>query len=84
MGGRAWYSGPIGLTFDLFCPEFEPRRSLNDYCGGIMDSLDGSHGFTFTYLPVVFEDDCQVCDSSSNFHVCEGTLYRIRIDFLQG
>jgi len=32
----------------------------NDYLGGIMDTLDGSHGEPFTYLPICFQDDCQV------------------------
>lgn len=25
-----------------------------------MDTLDGSHGEHFTYLPICFQDDCQV------------------------
>jgi hypothetical protein len=33
------------------------------YMGGVMDTLDSSSGTTFTYLPIVFEDDCQVVQS---------------------
>ena len=60
MAGRAWFMGPVILDFLLRAPHFEPSKNLVDYLGGIMDTLDGSSGFTFTYLPIVFEDDCQV------------------------
>lgn len=61
MAGRACYRGAIRLDFEMRAPEFEANRSLVDYTGGIMDTLDGSHGLSFTYLPIVYEDDCQVC-----------------------
>jgi len=51
----------LRLTSPCFAPGFEKGKGLVDYVGGIEDTLDGSHGFTFTYLPIVFQDDCQVC-----------------------
>jgi hypothetical protein len=53
MAGRAPYRGAVGLDFVMHAPELEKNRSLADYLGGIMDTLDGSHGVEFTYLPVV-------------------------------
>ena len=60
MGGRAPYRSAIGLDFVMHAQELEKSRSLIDYIAGIMDTLDGSHGCEFTYLPIFFEDDCQV------------------------
>jgi len=47
-----------------------------------MDTLDGSSGFTFTYLPIVFEDDSQVCSYSNKFVETEDASYVIEIEFL--
>jgi hypothetical protein len=80
MAGRAWSHGAIGLWLELFAPTLD--RALVDYCGGVMDTLDGSHGPEFTYLPIVYNDDCQVCESRSQFHQSEDTRYVVRIEFL--
>jgi hypothetical protein len=82
MNGHAPYRGPVKLEFDLHAPAFEPRRVLLDYIGGIQDTLDGSHGAEFTYLPVVYEDDCQVCVASSTLIRDSTVFYQLRITFL--
>ncbi len=55
--------------------------TLNDYLGGIMDTLDGSSGYTFTYLPIAFEDDAQVTDCTMNWERASGTGYSLKIVF---
>ena len=60
MGGRAWYFGSVGLDLTIFGTRNLSRWSLIDYLGGVMDTLGGSSGATFTYLPVIYQDDCQV------------------------
>jgi|GEM_PF-1958628 len=82
MAGRAWSHDPIGLDIDVFAPNLEPSRVLLDYVGGIQDTLDGSHGTDFTYLPIAYNDDCQICDGSSRFHRSEEERYTVRISFL--
>ena len=82
MGGRAPYRGPVRLDFVMYGAGFEPNRGLEDYIGGIMDTLDGSQGADFTYLPIVYEDDCQVSDSKSEFIKSENEHYQIEISFL--
>ncbi|MEK6321214.1 MAG: hypothetical protein AABN33_05970 [Acidobacteriota bacterium] len=82
MAGRARYSEAVSLNFDMHAPEFERGRSLLDYVSGIMDTLDGSHGVNFTYLPIVYEDDCQVAAGRQRFVKGEATWYEIKILFL--
>jgi len=82
MTGCAPYSGAVGLDFVMHARKFENNRSLIDYVGGIMDTLDGSHGIKFTYLPVVYEDDCQVADITSQFKLSNNAFYEITIRFL--
>jgi len=84
MGGRAWYFGPIGLDLTIHAPKLHPNRSLNDYMGGVMDTLDGSSGFTFTYLPIVYEDDCQVWTGRNKFVESQDEYYEIQIEFMEG
>lgn len=80
MAERRWYDGAISMTFTLRAKSLD--KPLTDYVGGIMDSLDGSHGDTFTYLPIVYQDDCQVCDETSKFIRDEETSYTVEIGFL--
>jgi hypothetical protein len=49
---------------------------------GIMDTLDGSCGSGFTYLPIVFEDDCQVASFKIDFEKSEDTWYSLEISLL--
>ena len=80
MHGRTWYAGPVKLEFILHTPKLE--RELVDYLGGIMDTLDGSHGFTFTYLPVVYQDDRQVCQAEMRFQESPDIYYNVKVTFL--
>jgi hypothetical protein len=81
MAGRAWYLGGVGLRLTVFGPGALDRWSLNDYLGGIMDTLDGSSGRTFTYLPIVFEDDSQVCGVWTRWVKRSKESYRLKITF---
>jgi hypothetical protein len=62
MAGRAWVFGPVAVNITLL-GRSNDGASLVDYMAGVMDTLDGGSGPTFTYLPIVFEDDCQVVRS---------------------
>ena len=80
MGGRACYSGAIRMELWLHAPRLE--RRLMNYAEGIEDTLDGSHGPDFTYLPIVYQDDCQICDWRAEFVESSETFYTLRITFL--
>ncbi len=82
MGGRAPYRGAVRLDFVMHAQELEQRKRLVDYLGGIIDTLNGSHGTEFTYLPIVYEDDCQVADGQSRFAKSKTSRYEVRIGFL--
>lgn len=82
MAGRAPYRKALRVDFEMHAPEEESIRRLNLYFGGILDTLDGSHGMQFTYLPIVFEDDCQVCSGESTLHNGKKIFYELHIDFL--
>jgi hypothetical protein len=81
MAGRAWYFGAIELDMTILGPTHFDRWGLNDYLGGIMDTLDGSSGRTFTYLPIVYQDDCQVCATASKWIEGPQNSYRLEILF---
>ena len=81
MAGRAWYFGPVALDLTVCGPLLLDRWNLNDYLGGIMDALDGSSGRTFTYLPVVFQDDCQVLEFRGRWLERRNTSYRLQVIF---
>jgi hypothetical protein len=82
MAGRSWSHGAIRLRFTMFAPAFEKGKALIDYLSGVEDTLDGSHGFTFTYLPTVFQDDCQVCEIECRFRPSKKTFYVVEVEFL--
>lgn len=84
MDGRAPYRGPVGLDFDMHARALECGRTLLDYFAGIEDTLDGSHGVEFTYLPIAYEDDCQVCQQKSRLTCGPKEFYELRITFLSG
>ena len=67
----------------MHAPAFEKNKALLDYVGGVMDTLDGSHGVEFTYLPIVYEDDCQVAAGMSRFVEDESIWYEVSIVFLE-
>jgi hypothetical protein len=64
----------------VFAPTLE--RDLLAYVGGVMDTLDGSHGSEFTYLPIVYQDDCQIVLGDVH-HVRSGEMkYEMQLSFL--
>ena len=83
MAGRAWYRGPVLLDVEVWVRELEANRTLLDYVGGVMDTLDGGHGPHFTYLPIVYEDDAQV--SSGKWRLYEDAThdrYQVKATFM--
>lgn len=63
---------------------FEGARTLADYIGGVVaDTLGGSHGRTFTYLRVIFEDDCQVAHVGAQMLTDETLRYRVTVAFTE-
>jgi hypothetical protein len=83
MSGRAPFRGAVSLDLSMHAPDFEKSKTLVDFVGGVMDSLDGSHGVKFTYLPIVYEDDCQVAAGQSRFTKDESEWYEVTITFLE-
>jgi len=81
MKGRRWYDDSILLNVTVYIKDQKPQTSLIDYMSGIMDTLDGSHGFTFTYLPVVYQDDCQVNAGHMSFVHAEQDSYEVNVMF---
>jgi len=69
------------LDLTIFGATDLDRYSLNDYMGGVMDTLDGSSGQTFTYLPIIYQDDCQVCEIASKWIERPQNSYRLEILF---
>lgn len=83
MAGRAWSFGAVGVDLTIHSPEPPGNSYLNEYVGGILDTLDGSAGRHFTYLPVLFQDDCQVCELASKWVKDDDTWYRLVVTFLE-
>jgi hypothetical protein len=82
MDGRAWYSGPDHLDLEVNCPQNLRTRLIADYLSGVLDTIDGSHGFTFTYLPVLIEDDCQVDHAHCWYRDSPEVGYSLKCTFL--
>jgi hypothetical protein len=83
MRGRRWTDNAVGMRVTVYAPSQEVQSGrVANYLGGVFDTLDGSHGFCFTYLPIVYQDDCQVCKAKYVFRVSQKTHYVVRIDFL--
>ena len=71
------------MDLEIHSPIEEKRDSLIIYIGGVADTLDGSSGFTFTYLPIVYEDDSQICESSTSWVQASEASYVVRITLLR-
>jgi len=82
MDGRAWYVGPVSVQLTVHGPTDAFGRRLNDYLGGVLDTLDGSSGSTFTFLPIVFEDDCQVAAYQVQRIDGDQQRYSVVVEFL--
>ena len=83
MKGRKWYDGPIEINIEIHAPDMEEKKDLISYIGGVMDTLDGSHGPSFTYLPIVYQDDCQVVIGRQRFIKSSKIFYTLNIVFLE-
>ena len=82
MAGRAWYRGAVGLDLSISAPHLHKGQAILDYMSGVMDTLDGSHGSAFTYLPIVYEDDAQVCSGQCRRENLGTERYRLLVEFL--
>jgi hypothetical protein len=82
MAGRAWYFDAICLDLTVYAPKLHEGCSVRDYVSGVMDTLDGSCGSTFTYLPIVYQDDCQVVGGGSRFVEAQAEHFRVEVEFL--
>lgn len=83
MAGRCWYFGRIQLDLRIYGAYPPDGPCLNDYLGGVFDTLDGSSGSSFTYLPIVYEDDRQVFRSESSWIEHDGEhYYEVAVKFL--
>jgi hypothetical protein len=81
MAGRKWYDGPVGLALTYWAPD-PPGVFDRQYLGGVMDTLGGSHGPTFIYLPIVYLDDCQVSGISARPLSGPTVRYEIEVEFM--
>ena len=81
MAGRAWSFDAIELTLILHGNPDNFDKTACDYISGIMDTLDGSSGQTFTFLPIVYEDDCQVYSGGFKILNSESQKYEVFIKF---
>jgi len=79
MAGRAWYFGSVKVELTIYTRS--PIR-LSDYCAGVEDTLDGCHGYEFTYLPILFEDDAQVVMADVRRVESEEERYEVKVTFL--
>lgn len=81
MAGRAWSTQAISLSLDIHSPDFDRNKILPDYLSGVLDTLDGSHGESFTYLPICFQDDCQVVSCKTSHIESSQLYYELEIRF---
>jgi hypothetical protein len=81
MDGRCWSTEAIALWISVFTPGLDKNKNLSDDLGGITDTLDGTHGKSFTYLSVCFQDDCQVSSAGIASFDSGTPHYEIRIQF---
>ena len=83
MAGRKWYQG--GVRLELLClgPDRGSPLGPPFYLSGVMDTIGGSHGPSFIYLPIVYLDDCQVVDCGLRREVAPTECYEVSIEFLK-
>ncbi len=82
MGGRKWYEGPIQLELVYKAPD-PPSIARGAYADGVSDTLGGSHGPTFVYLPIVYLDDGQICVMRARAETAPIEESEVTITFLQ-
>lgn len=81
MAGRAWSKGAIAISLTIHATKLDGNKTIADYTSGVLDTLDGSHGESFTYLPVCFQDDCQVNSCRASFVESFESFYAVEIHF---
>jgi hypothetical protein len=82
MAGRKWYEGPVQLELLYLSPQNGSVSGQPYYLSGVMDTIGGSHGPSFIYLPVVYLDDGQVVKSGIRREIASMESYVLTIDFL--
>ena len=83
MSGRRWWDTAVRLDLVVYWAQVEPPPwRLVDYLGGVMDTLDGSHGPSFTFLPLVYQDDSQICGTSMRIEPAGRTFYEVTLQRL--
>jgi hypothetical protein len=82
MRGTKWSDGAMALRLNDVRSESEKGTILIDYHyqGGVFDTLDASHGFEFTYLPLILQDDCQIVRAESHFNLSPTEGYVVDIE----
>jgi hypothetical protein len=81
MDGRAWSIDAIKITLVIHAPNLDKDKMIADYLSGVLDTVDGSHGESFTYLPVCFQDDCQVVSCRTEHFQSSEPFYELEICF---
>jgi hypothetical protein len=81
MAGRKWFEEAVELRLVYRAPQ--PGAGLA-YMSGIMDTIGGSHGPSFIYLPIVYLDDCQVVISRFSAEIASTENYELDVTFLGG
>lgn len=82
MRGRSWYDGPIALKVVVYSDELDEGKRAYEYLSGVADSLDGSHGTCFTYLPIIYQDDCQMSTCIASQRDSRKPFYEVEVEFL--
>jgi len=82
MDGRACYMGAVALDLVVYGPELHKGRKISDYAARVEDTIDGSSGSTFTYLPIVIQDDCQAVSWSMRYTKAAEARYCLLVKFL--
>jgi hypothetical protein len=82
MRGRSWYNGPVALRVVVYSAELDEGKRAYEYLSGVADSLDGSHGMCFTYLPIIYQDDCQMSTCIASQRDSQKPFYEVEVEFL--
>jgi len=82
MNGRACYMGAVALDLVVYGPELHKGPNISDYAAGVEDTIDGSSGGTFTYLPILMQDDSQIVSLSMRYAKAEEARYCLLVKFL--
>ena len=82
IDGRACYMGAVALELVVYGPRLHKGRNISDYAAGVEDTIDGSAGITFTYLPIVIQDDCQIASWNMRYSKAAEARYCLLVKFL--